>query len=169
MDTRTSPIPVRLESVRDALRAQGAAALLVPSSDPHLSEYLPERWQGRVWLSGFTGSMGTLVVTTGRAALFADSRYWAQAEKELRGSGVELVKIPTGAATHHLEWIVANVVKGSTLAVDGQVLGLAAAQQLKAALDAAGITLRTEGDVLAGAWNDRPGLPQARGVVACGA
>jgi Xaa-Pro aminopeptidase len=162
MDTRTSPIPVRLENVRDALRAQGAAALLVPSSDPHLSEYLPERWQGRVWLSGFTGSMGTLVVTTERAALFADSRYWAQAEKELRGSGVELVKIPTGAATHHLEWIVANVVKGSTLAVDGQVLGLAAAQQLKAALDAAGITLRTEGDVLAGAWDDRPGLPQAR-------
>jgi Xaa-Pro aminopeptidase len=115
-----------------------------------------------VWLSGFTGSMGTLVVTTERAALFADSRYWAQAEKELRGSGVELVKIPTGAATHHLEWIVANVAKGGTLAVDGTVLGLAAAQQLKAALDGAGITLRTAGDVLASAWNDRPGLPQAR-------
>ena len=164
MDTRTSPIPVRLESVRDALQAQGLSALLVPSSDPHLSEYLPERWQGRVWLSGFTGSMGTLVVTTERAALFADSRYWAQAEKELRGSGVELVKIPTGAATHHLDWIVANVANEqgvSTLAVDGQVLGLAAAQQLKSALDAAGIALRTGGDVLASAWDDRPGLPQA--------
>jgi Xaa-Pro aminopeptidase len=162
MDTRTSPIPVRLESVRDALRAQGVAALLVPSSDPHLSEYLPERWQGRVWLSGFTGSMATLVVTTERAALFADSRYWTQAEHELRGSGIELVKIPTGAATHHLEWIIANVAPGGTLAVDGQVLGLAAAQQLKAALDGAGIALRTGGDVLAAAWNDRPGLPQAR-------
>jgi Xaa-Pro aminopeptidase len=165
MDTRTSPIPIRLESVRDALRAQGLSALLVPSSDPHISEYLPERWQGRVWLSGFTGSMATLVVTTERAALFADSRYWTQAEKELRGSGVDLVKIPTGAATHHLEWIVANVANGQgggTLAVDGQVLGLAAAQQLKAALDAAGIALRTSGDVLASAWNDRPGLPQAR-------
>jgi Xaa-Pro aminopeptidase len=162
MDTRTSPIPVRLESVRDALRAQGLSALLVPSSDPHISEYLPERWQGRVWLSGFTGSMATLVVTTERAALFADSRYWVQAEKELRGSGVDLVKIPTGAATHHFEWIVGNVAKGGTLAVDGQVLGLAAAQQLKAALDAASITLRTAGDVLAGAWDDRPGLPQAR-------
>jgi Xaa-Pro aminopeptidase len=162
MDTRTSPIPVRLESVRDALRTQGVAALLVPSADPHLSEYLPERWQGRVWLSGFTGSMATLVVTTERAALFADSRYWTQAEHELRGSGIELVKIPTGAATHHLEWIVANVAGGGTLAVDGQVLGLAAAQQLKAALDGAGIALRTGGDMLAAAWNDRPGLPQAR-------
>jgi Xaa-Pro aminopeptidase len=162
MDTRTSPIPVRLEGVRDVLRAQGVSALLVPSSDPHLSEYLPERWQGRVWLSGFTGSMGTLVVTTERAALFADSRYWAQAEKELRGSGVDLVKIPTGAATHHLDWIVANVSKGNTLAVDGQVLGLAAAQQLKAVLDSAGITLRTNADVLASAWDDRPDLPHAR-------
>jgi Xaa-Pro aminopeptidase len=162
MDTRTSPIPVRLESVRDALRAQGVAALLVPSSDPHLSEYLPERWQGRVWLSGFTGSMGTLVITSERAALFADSRYWTQAENELRGSSVELIKIPTGAATHHIDWIVANVTKGGTLAVDGQVIGLAAAQQLKAALDGAGITLRTSGDVLASAWDDRPGLPQAR-------
>lgn len=162
MDTRSSPIPVRLESVRDALRAQGLAAVLVPSSDPHLSEYLPERWQGRVWLSGFTGSMATLVVTTERAALFADSRYWTQAEHELRGSGIDLVKIPTGAAAHHHEWIVANVAPGGIVAVDGQVLGLAAAQQLKSALDAAGIVLRTSGDVLAAAWDDRPGLPQAR-------
>jgi Xaa-Pro aminopeptidase len=161
MDTRTSPIPLRLESVRDALRAQDLAAVLVPSSDPHLSEYLPERWQGRVWLSGFTGSMGTLVVTTERAALFADSRYWTQAERELRGSGIELVKIPTGAATHHIEWICAQVPRGATLAVDGQVLGLAAAQQLKAALDGAGISLRTNADVLADAWPDRPALPQA--------
>ena len=116
MDTRSSPIPLRLESVRDALAAQGLAALLVPSSDPHLSEYLPERWQGRVWLSGFTGSMATLVVTTESAALFADSRYWVQAEAELRGSGIELVKIPTGAATHHIEWLAANVARGGSVA-----------------------------------------------------
>jgi Xaa-Pro aminopeptidase len=161
MDTRTSPVPLRLENVRDALRAQGLAAVLVPSSDPHLSEYLPGRWQGREWLSGFTGSMGTLVVSVERAALFADSRYWTQAERELRGSGIELVKIPTGAATHHIDWIVAHLPRGSALAVDGQVLGLAAAQQLKTALDAAGLTLRSAGDVLAAAWDDRPGLPQA--------
>ena len=162
MDTRTSPIPVRLEIVRDALRAEGVDALLVPSSDPHLSEYLPERWQGRVWLSGFTGSMATLAVTRESAALFADSRYWTQAERELRGSGIDLVKIPTGAATHHLDWLVAHVARGGSVAVDGQVLGLATAQQLKAALDAAGITLRTSGDLLGSTWSGRPGLPQAR-------
>lgn len=161
MDTRTSPIPVRLESVRDALRAQGLSALLVPSSDPHLSEYLPERWQGRVWLSGFTGSMATLVVTTERAALFADSRYWGQAEHELRGSGIELVKIPTGAATHHIEWLTGNLPRGGTVAVDGQVLGLAAAQALRAALEPAGLALRTAGDLLDMVWDDRPALPRA--------
>ena len=161
MDTRTSPIRLRLTRTRDALQAHQLAALLVPSSDPHLSEYLPERWQSRVWLSGFTGSMATLVVTTDRAALFADSRYWEQAERELKGTGIELVKIPTGAATHHLDWIVRQLPGGATLAVDGDVLGLAAAQQLRAALNAAGITLRTDIDLFNDIWDDRPAMPLA--------
>ncbi|OYU82408.1 MAG: Xaa-Pro aminopeptidase, partial [Burkholderiales bacterium PBB5] len=159
MDTRVNPVRERLQRVREALAQHGAHALLVPSADPHLSEYLPGRWQGREWLSGFTGSMGTLAVTADRAALFADSRYWVQAERELLGSGIDLVKIPTGAATHHIQWLAQNTPAGQTVAVDGQVLGLAAAQQLHAALDAAGVTLRTDIDVLADAWPDRPSLP----------
>jgi Xaa-Pro aminopeptidase len=162
MDTRTSPIPVRLESMRDALRQIGADALLVPSSDPHLSEYLPERWQGRVWLSGFTGSMGTLVVTTEGAALFADSRYWVQAERELHGSGIDLVKIPTGAATHHIDWLTRQVRKGGTVVVDGSVLALAAGHALRRALEGAGVALRTDVDLFSAVWDDRPALPQAR-------
>ena len=75
MDTCTHPVTLRLARIRDALKKYQASAVLVPSSDPHLSEYLPERWQAREWASGFTGSMGTLVVTTEQAALFADSRY----------------------------------------------------------------------------------------------
>ena len=162
MDTRTSPIPVRLESMRDALRQIGADALLVPSSDPHLSEYLPERWQGRVWLSGFTGAMGTLVVTTEGAALFADSRYWVQAERELHGSGIDLVKIPTGAATHHIDWLTRQVRKGGTVVVDGSVLALAAGHALRRALEGAGVALRTDVDLFSAVWDDRPALPQAR-------
>ena len=161
MDQRTSPIRLRLQRVRDALVQLGVSAVLVPSSDPHLSEYLPERWQGRQWLSGFTGSMGTLVVTTDRAALFADSRYWVQAEAELAGTGIDLVRIPTGAAVHHIDWIVQALPRGSALAVDGEVLGIAAAQALHAALDKAGIAMRTDLDVFDTAWPDRPGLPAA--------
>lgn len=161
MDTRTSPHRARIAKTQDALARHGLAALLVPSSDPHLSEYLPEHWQGRQWLSGFTGSMGTLVVARGKAALFADSRYWVQAEAELAGSGIELVKIPTGTATHHVDWLAREAKAGETVAVDGAVLGLAAAQQLRAALDQAGVALRTDIDLLAEVWPDRPALPAA--------
>jgi Xaa-Pro aminopeptidase len=97
MDTRTSPFRLRIERVRDALKKHSLAAVLVPSSDPHLSEYLPERWQGRQWLSGFTGSMGTLVVTLNGAAVFADSRYWVQAEAELAGPASARAGIRSGA------------------------------------------------------------------------
>ena len=163
MDSRISVQRERIERVREVLARHDAHALLVPSADPHLSEYLPERWQGRQWLSGFTGSMGTLIVTLDQAALFTDSRYWVQAETELAGNGIDLEKIPTGAATHHIEWLTRTLAKGQTLMVDGEVLGLASAQQLRAALDKAGIALRTDADLLAEAWPGRPELP-ARSV-----
>ena len=159
MDTRTSPSRLRIESIQDVLRAQSCAAVVIPSSDPHLSEYLPERWQARQWASGFTGSVATLVVTTERAALFADSRYWVQAERELVGSGIELVRIPTPAAAQHLDWLCANVDGDATVAVDGSVLGLAAARQMRDALARCGITLRSDLDIVATAWPERPAMP----------
>lgn len=162
MDTRTSAFRLRIEKVRDALKRHGLAAVLVPSSDPHLSEYLPERWQGRQWLSGFTGSMGTLVVTLDTAAVFADSRYWVQAEAELAGTGTELVRIATGNSPEHVDWLAAHLKPGETVGVDGSVLGLAAAQFLRGTLDRAGIRLRTDFDALAEVWPERPGLPQAK-------
>jgi Xaa-Pro aminopeptidase len=161
MDTRTSPIRLRISQLQEALVARGLHALLVPSSDPHLSEYLPERWQGRQWLSGFTGSMATLVVTIDGAALFADSRYWTQAETELAGTGITLVKIATGQSAAHVEWLAQNLAAGATVAVDGQVLALAAASALRNALGAKGVLLRTDVDVLADIWPDRPALPDA--------
>ncbi len=161
MDSRVNPVRERLDQVRQALAAHTSQALLVPSADPHLSEYLPGHWQGREWLSGFTGSMATLVVTPTQAALFADSRYWQQAEDQLLGSGIDLVKIPSAAAAHHIQWLVDHTPRGGVVRCDGAVLGLAAAQQLRSALDAAGITLATDTDLLAAAWADRPALPQA--------
>src|SRR5476651_1171505 len=162
MDTRTSPARARIARLREVMHERGVDAVLVPSSDPHLSEYLPGRWQGRQHFSGFTGSMATLVVTTDQAALFADSRYWTQAEAELQGSGIALVKIPTGAAVHHLDWLATEVRRGGVVAVDGDVLGLAASQALRARLSAAGIALKTDADLLADAWSERAELPRER-------
>ena len=161
MDTRVNPVRERIESVRQAMTSAGVQALLVPSADPHLSEYLPARWAGREWLSGFTGSMATLVLMHDKAALFADSRYWEQAERQLLGSGIDLVRIPSSAPSHHIEWILGNLTAGASVSVDGQVLGLAAAQQLSAALTGAGLTLVTDADLLAQAWPQRPALPTA--------
>ena len=161
MDTRTSPIRLRLERLRETLQREGIDALLVPSSDPHLSEYLPDRWQARQWLSGFTGSVGTLIVMRSKAALFADSRYWTQAEAQLAGTGIDLVRVPTGSVTQHLDWLARELPAGATVGVDGQVLGLAAAQALRAALDRAGVKLRTDFDAVDASWPQRPGLPDA--------
>jgi Xaa-Pro aminopeptidase len=159
MDTRTHETRLRIERLRDALKAHGVDAVLVPSSDPHLSEYLPERWQGRQYLSGFTGSVGSFVVTRDQAALFADSRYWAQAEAQIAGSGIQLEKMATGASTLYIDWIAKTLKPGQVLAVDGQVLGLALANALRTAMQRAGITVRTDLDLVQDAWDDRPGLP----------
>ncbi len=159
MDTRTSPIRLRITQLREVMAQRGVQAVLVPSADPHLSEYLPERWQCREWLSGFTGSMATLVVGAERAVLFADSRYWTQAEAELAGTGIELEKINTGASLAHVHWLAQHVPRGATVAVDGQVLGLAMAAALQAALRGAGVRLRTDVDLIDGIWPERPGLP----------
>ena len=159
MDTRTSPIRLRITQLREAMHKEGVHALLVPSSDPHLSEYLPERWQGREWLSGFTGSMATLVVAADQAVLFADSRYWVQAAAELAGTGIDLVKIPTGNSAAHIDWLAGHTPRGATVAVDGQVLGLATAQALQQALNAAGVMLRTDIDLLDAIWPERPAAP----------
>ncbi|MCY7315009.1 MAG: aminopeptidase P family protein [Rubrivivax sp.] len=159
MDTRTSPIRMRVTQLRELMAQAGVHALLVPSADPHLSEYLPERWQARQWLSGFTGSMATLVVAADQAVLFADSRYWTQAEAELAGTGIELERINTGASLAHVAWLAQHMPRGATLAVDGQVLRLTIAAALNTALQAAGVTLRTDIDLIDALWPERLGLP----------
>ncbi|MCA8282984.1 aminopeptidase P family protein [Burkholderia cepacia] len=155
-----SPVPARLALLRGAMARENLAAYLVPSADPHLSEYLPERWQARRWLSGFTGSVGTLVVTEDFAGLWVDSRYWVQADAELAGTGVQLMKMTGGQqSAPHVDWLAQNVAAGTTVGVDGAVLGVAAARGLTAALNARGIALRTDLDLLDAIWPERPGLP----------
>jgi len=151
-------VPERLARVRKVMAREGVDALLVPSADPHLSEYLPGYWQGRRWLSGFDGSVGTLVVTADFAGLWADSRYWEQADKELAGSGIQLMKLLPGNPGA-LEWLGDNIRVAGTVAVDGAVMALASARQLEERLKARDIRLATDRDLLADVWDGRPTLP----------
>ena len=149
----------RLKALRSLMQAHQVDAVLIPSSDPHVSEYLAERWQGRQWFSGFTGSMGTLLVAHQKAALFADSRYWVQAEKELAGSGIDLEKVQSASAAVISDWMLKHLPAAGCLAVDAAVLSVANAKSLRERLTELGFRLRTDLDLIAGCWPERPGLP----------
>ena len=124
----------RLARLRAAMARHQVDAFIVPSADPHLSEYLPGRWKGREWLSGFTGSVGTFIATRDFAGVWTDGRYYTQAEEELAGTEIQLMKIPSGASLLHIDWLADNLDEGQTVAVDARVLGLAVARLLGDAL-----------------------------------
>ncbi|WP_201607985.1 aminopeptidase P family protein [Psychrobacter immobilis] len=151
----------RIANLRSTLAAQDLTAIIVPSADPHLSEYLPEYWQARLWLSGFTGSVGTLVVTADFAGLWTDSRYWVHAAEQLEGTGITLEKLAPGQP-NHIDWLADHLQEGDSVAVDGNVLSIAEQDRLLNAFDANDITLITERDVLTEIWTDRPALPAAK-------
>nr|WP_315487068.1 aminopeptidase P family protein [uncultured Undibacterium sp.] len=154
-------IPQRLAQLRSAMTTHGYTAYLIPSADPHLSEYLPARWQGREVFSGFTGSVATLIVTQDFAGLWVDSRYWSQAEIELAGSGITMMKIQSSAGTAHIDWLAQQLPEQAVLGVDGNILSLASARALQVSLSTKHITLKTDFDLLDVVWTDRPDLPSA--------
>lgn len=153
----------RLTALRQQLKQHHIDALIVPSADPHLSEYLPEYWQMRQWLSGFTGSVGILVVTADFAGLWVDSRYWVQASKQLAGTGIELQKLMPNNP-NHIEWLT-QLPKGSQVAADGNMLSVAEKNKLTQAFANKDIHLLTDPKTLAPIWQtlwqDRPALPIA--------
>lgn len=154
-------IPQRLSKLRAVMQTQGYDYCLIPSADPHLSEYLPERWQAREVFSGFTGSVATLIVGHDFAGLWVDSRYWEQADIELRGSGIDMIKIIGSAATAHIDWLAQQMQANQHLAVDGKALGLASARALQNALYPKRVQIDTNIDLVDQVWSDRPGLPTA--------
>jgi len=149
----------KLEKLRELMLNQHVDALVVMSADPHMSEYLPDYWKARQWLSGFSGSIGTLVVTQNFAGLWADGRYWVQAEQKLVGTGFELQKLTSDESSTHLAWIEKNLNKASVIAVNGHTLSI---QQFKALEHTARLNnykLETQQDLIGAIWSDRPELP----------
>ena len=163
-------IKERLASLRKIMRREKLCAVIIPSTDPHNGEYVPEHWEGRKWISGFSGSAGTAVVTLHSAALWTDSRYFIQAEEELRDTGFLLMRQKMPGTPDIPEWISQEVFKDSTrpadgsteVCIDGTVCSAAAVEGLVADLRShGGLTLRTNLDLLAEIWQGRPSLPTA--------
>ena len=157
----STPIPARIAALREAMAKHGIAACIIPTADPHLSEYLPAHWQAREWLSGFDGSAGILLVTAKGAGLWTDSRYFSQAEQQLAGTGIALMKQRPGQAAEHLTWLQQHMHKGDVAAIAGDSVSVATQRQIERLLDAAGATLRVDLDLPGMVWRDRPALPHA--------
>lgn len=166
-DFHTTPAKVRAERVatlRTLMKEHHIDAVIVPSADPHMSEYLPVYWQTRAWLSGFTGSVGTLVITQTFAGLWADSRYWVQAPIQLQGTGIELQKMEQGRPTF-AKFLAQNLSNNAKVAIDGAVLSVSQAEDLKEHFKEKSIQLVTDMDLLNEVWTDRPALPTGQIVI----
>ncbi|MDX8155728.1 aminopeptidase P family protein [Acinetobacter pittii] len=155
-------VPEKLEKLRELMRNQHVDALIVMSADPHMSEYLPDYWKVRQWLSGFSGSVGTLVVTQKFAGLWVDGRYWVQAEQQLAETGFQLQKLTSDETSTHLAWIEKNLQSESIIVVNGHTLSI---QQFKALEHTARVNnykLETQQDLVGEIWVDRPELPSEK-------
>lgn len=151
----------KIQALRQMMQTEGWGAVVISGTDPHSSEYLPQRWQVRQWGSGFTGSAGTVVVTADEAGLWTDSRYFIQAAAQLEGSGIELHKLGMPDTVDYPEWMVANLAENSTVCVDGLCMPLATVQSMQALLAPKGITIVSRPDFIDALWSDRPALPDA--------
>ena len=155
----------KIQALRSLMRREGINAFITPSTDPHAGEYIPERWKSRRWISGFTGSAGTAVVTLNQAALWTDSRYFIQATEQLAGTEFLLMKEKIEGTPSVTEWLGTVLPKGSVVAVDGWVNTTAEVENLENELRAYGLTLRTNIDPYAEIWTDRPAIPQSKAFV----
>lgn len=155
-------IQQRLSALREEMRREKLDAFIFPSTDPHHSEYVPDRWKGRQWISGFDGSAGTAVVTLRSATLWTDSRYFLSATKQLEGTEFQLMKLRMPGTPTIAQWIgdELRAFGGTSVGVDGMVNTLDDTESLIADLRReGGITVRTNLDILNNIWVDRPAIP----------
>ena len=147
----------RIDAIRSIMKSKGIDAMVITGSDPHNSEYVPARWEGRKWISGFDGSAGTAVVTMSSAALWTDSRYFIAAANQLSGTGLELMKERVAGTPTIAQWLSQQVETTSLteVAIDGSCCSSAEVEALIADLRSnGGMTLRTNLDPLNQIWED---------------
>jgi Xaa-Pro aminopeptidase len=149
----------KVSQLRELMKERQIDAWIVPSADPHQSEYVADHWKARAWLSGFTGSAGTVVVTRGKAGLWTDPRYHIRASKELQDSGIEVFKFGLPDVLSYIEWLRDELRMGGTIGFDGNVLSVAEAEKINKAFEGRKITLSYQHDLIGQIWQERPEIP----------
>ena len=142
-------------SLRQEMKKNNIEAFIIYSADPHMSEYLPAEWKERIWLSGFTGSAGLVVVTLEKAGLWTDGRYFTQAPKELEGSGIDLFKDGLEGTPTYIDWIISQTSSGATVALNGLATSQANWKEVDKSLSDNNRFLR-DMPLLENIWTDRP-------------
>ncbi len=155
----STEITGRIASLRAFMKKRGLSAFIIPSTDPHSGEYVPAHWEARKWISGFTGSAGTAVITLDRGGLWTDSRYFLQAEAQLKDTGIALFKDRLEGTPSIPEWLGSELKPQDKVGIDGWVNTYSEAKSLQNALAAYGIELTTSDDPFQLIWEDRPALP----------
>lgn len=153
-------ITERLAALRKAMQAQAIDAYIIPSSDPHQSEYVAAHWKAREWISGFTGSAGLAIITRNQASIWTDSRYYLQAETELKDTDFRMRALHKNGRTQYTHWLAAHLPEGSVLGLDALLWTEAQIRHIKQVLLPKGLTLKTDIDLISTCWTDRPALPQ---------
>ena len=148
----------RISSLRQTMQEKGLNAYVIFGTDPHMGEYLPARWQTRSFISGFTGSAGMVIVSLDKAALWTDSRYFLQAEEQISGTGIELVKMRTPGFPEPDQWLKANLEKGSVVGTDEWNVSVNQFAAMQKSLNETGISFAEAGDLLDVIWPNRPAL-----------
>jgi len=138
----------RIGDLRQKMQEEGLDAYIISGTDPHMSEYLPEHGQTRAFISGFTGSAGTIIVRLDQAALWTDSRYFLQAEEQLSGTNIELVKMRTPGHPEPAQWLKMSLRKGAVVGTDEWCISINQFEAMQKSLAEAGIMLKETGDLL---------------------
>ena len=150
----------RIEALRKLMKENKMDAYIIPSFDAHQSEYVAEHWKCRQWISGFTGSAGTVVITLDDAGLWADGRYYIQAENQLQDSGIRLFRAVDPGVPSYTEWLKEVLKEGSIIGFDGNVFSVDLVKNMEKAFKPKGISLKMELDLINELWEDRPEIPK---------
>ena len=154
-------IPERIAALREAMKQHKIDAYIIPTSDPHMSEYPADCWKYREWISGFTGSAGTVIITADKAGLWTDSRYFLQASTQLEGTGIELFKMMLPETPTIPEFLTHELKEGQTVGLNGEIYSLADARSLEKALAEKEIKLNTNASLIDPIWKECPAIPEA--------